>query len=157
MPKLSQQLLSSQPQETKPPHWPTADHRRTRKHIRKEEPPGWAQPHLLTCRIIDKWWLLNSLYVRGWFISQQVLTMAHPPGQTVFFFNWLVIFKAMSELLLETQKPVNPMRFNSTPPVTTPEYHETSLLGSQLTTENFSFKKSNSAVVGRKIHSHFWF
>lgn len=63
MPKLSQQLLSSQLQEAKPPHWPTADHRCTRKHIKKEEPPGWAQPHLLTYRIIDNWWLLNSLYI----------------------------------------------------------------------------------------------
>ena len=58
--------------------------------------------------------------------------MAHPHSQIVFFFNWLVIFNAVSELLLETQKPVNPVRFNSTPPVTSPEYHETSLLGSQL-------------------------
>ena len=82
--------------------------------------------------------------------------MAHPRGQIVFFFNWLVIFKAMSELLPETQKPINPVRFNSTPAVTSPEHHETSLLTSQLTIEKFYFKKSNSAVFGRKIHSHFW-
>ena len=53
MSKLSWQLLSSQTQEAKPPRWPTADHRCTRKHIKKEEPAGWAQPHLLAYRIID--------------------------------------------------------------------------------------------------------
>lgn len=36
----------------------------------------------------------------------------------------------------------------STPPVTSPEYHETSLLGSQLTTENFYFKSLTLQSLG---------